>query len=362
MKSDTVFLIDDNPKNLQVAANMLRLANYKVLIADSGKEGLAKIEKYMPDIILLDIMMPVMDGYEVCMKLKSNEKTKDIPVIFLTAKTETESIAKGFEAGGVDYITKPFNSKELLARIQIHVTLQKQKTMLREVNTTKDKLFSVLGHDLRGNLASIISISELLLDDTYEKDPEQIKQFYRHINNQANNLNILLNNVLDWSKTRDNRIVFDPRKVDIKRLANMNIKLLKENAALKDLSLKSEIHEPVLVKGDENMINTVLRNLIFNAIKYTIPGGSISIMTESDKKNATIKVKDTGVGIRKEKQDSIFNSNTIVSTRGTIEETGTGLGLMICKEFVLKNKGDIWLESEPGEGTTIFFTIPLFRE
>jgi len=358
--SNTVFIIDDNVKNLQVVANLLRMSNYRVLFADNGKDGLKNIEKYRPDIILLDIMMPNMDGFEVCHRLKNNEKTRDIPVIFLTAKTESDSLTKAFELGGVDYVVKPFKSNELLARINAHVTIRKQKKQLEEVSITKDKLFSVLGHDLRGNLTSILSISELLLDESYVKDNEQIKEFHRYINNQANNLNIILNNVIDWSKSRDNTLAYDPRKVDLKKAAKSNVKLLKENASLKNIKLTSEITEPIIAYADENMLNTVLRNLIFNAIKFTNNGGNISIDVTVSESEAIMKVIDTGVGIRKEKQDSIFNSQNVVSTKGTAKETGTGLGLMICKEFTEKNKGRIWLESQPGKGTTVFFSIPLF--
>lgn len=358
-KANTVFLVDDNLKNIQVAANVLRLEGYKVLFSDNGKEGLKNIELYMPDIILLDIMMPIMDGFEVCKLLKENDKTRNIPVIFLTAKTEVDNISKGLELGGVDYITKPFNPKELIARLKTHLTIQNQKKELTELNETKDKLFSVMGHDLKGNVASILSLSGLLLDHEYEKSEDQRYEFYRYIHNQANNLNILLTNLLNWSKSRSDKMVYDPRPVDVKRIAEQNVRLLKENASLKNIKLISAVEVGFDVMIDENMINTVLRNLIFNAIKFTNVGGSITIDAEKRDGMAYIKVTDTGVGIRKEKQNTIFNRETVVSTNGTAEETGTGLGLSICNDFVAKNKGKIWLESEPGKGTTVYFSVPL---
>ncbi len=360
-EKNTIFIIDDNVKNLQVAANFLRMANYKVLISDNGKDGLVNIEKYQPDIVLLDIMMPGMDGYEVCQQLKINEKTRDIPVIFLTAKTETESLTKAFQTGGVDYVTKPFNSDELMVRINTHIMLRQQQKNLEILNITKDKLFRVLGHDLRGNLASILSMSELLLDENYEKDEQTITQFHRYINNQANNLNLLLNNVLEWARNKDNSLIFKPGRINLKKIADANVKLLKENALLKEITLTSAIEKDVFAYADMNMVNTIVRNLVFNAIKFTNSSGNVSIDCETSDQFIIVKVIDTGVGIRKEKQGSIFKNQRGNSTTGTANETGTGLGLIICKEFTLKNGGEIWLESEPGKGTTIFFTLPAYN-
>jgi two-component system, sensor histidine kinase and response regulator len=361
-KPETIFIIDDNLRNIQVAANVLRDEGFKVLFSDQGSEGIKNIEKYQPDLILLDIMMPLIDGFEVCTRLKSKDTTQDIPVIFLTAKTEIESITHGLALGGVDYVTKPFNANELLARIKTHLTLRRQQKELEMTNITKDKLFSVLGHDLRGNLASIITLSGLLLDPAYEKTEGQLKEFYGYIQNQANTLNIILTNVLDWSKSRDNKLSFDPHNIEIDKISENNIKLLGSNANLKQISMQSVVKPGVGAYADENMVNTVMRNLLFNAIKFTNLGGSIHIDAWKEAQRVVVKVEDTGVGIRKEKQPTIFSGETVAPTRGTNQETGTGLGLSICKEFVLKNGGEIWIESETGKGTKVFFSLPLQKK
>ena len=357
----TIFIVDDNIKNIQIAANFLRMANYKVLFADNGNEALKNIEKYMPNMVLLDIMMPGMDGFEVCSKLKENKTTKDIPVIFLTAKTEAETIEQGFKIGGVDYIIKPFNRQELIARINTHITLQSQQNELLQINKTKDKLFSVMGHDLRGNISTIVSMSELLLDKNYNKTEEQIDQFHRYINNQAKTLNIILNNLLDWSRLNDDRIIYDPGKINIKKSIDENVKHLIEDATLKNIIIESALKADLFGYADRNMLHTVLRNLIFNAIKFTNIGGIIKVNAEKQGNEIIISVADSGVGIRKEKQDMLFNNETIISTRGTAEETGTGLGLYLCKQFIEQNHGKLWLKSEPQKGSVFYFSIPVFQ-
>jgi len=211
-----ILLVDDSVQNLRLLGNMLREKNYQIALAQNGKEGLQLAHKILPDLILLDIMMPELDGYEVCDKLKKDEAAKDIPVIFLTAKTSNDDIIKGFRTGGVDYITKPFNKEELFMRIKTHLDLKrahdkisKQAESLRELNATKDKMFSVISHDLRAPLGGIKSMLDLIYEDQSEN--KQIsKQSLDSLKNAADRPYYLLETLWYWSRRQRRNLNYYP--------------------------------------------------------------------------------------------------------------------------------------------------------
>ena len=206
MKSDKnrqkVLIVDDVTKNIQLVANFLKQAGYDINFAISGKTAIKHIKKARFDLILLDIMMPEMDGFEVCKKLKSEDETKDIPVIFLTAKTDIDSITQAFKAGGVDYITKPFNKAELLARVKTHLELQHQKRNLKELNATKDKFFSIIAHDLKSPLNHLLGLSEILQKELESAGSDEIIKIANLINKSAKSGRLLLENLLEWSRSQ----------------------------------------------------------------------------------------------------------------------------------------------------------------
>lgn len=357
--SYNILIVDDLPKNIQVVAATLQTAGYNISFAQSGPRAieLCKVNDY--DLVLLDIMMPEMDGIEVCSIIKSDEQFKDLPIIFLTAKNDIDSITKAFQAGGVDYVAKPFKGAELLARVKTHVTLKKQKEELSQLNATKDKFFSIIAHDLRSPFTGLLGFAELLIEESETAEPEDLKNYYQMMYQSANQGYKLLSDLLEWSRTQTSQIQFTPSENKVEDSIAENISLLENNSKEKSISIQAEIQDDLNVFADPNMLNTVVRNLLSNAIKFTKPDGNILISARKKDSFAEIRIKDDGIGMNDKTKSRLFKVDENVSRRGTNNEAGTGLGLIICKEFVEKNQGNIWVESEEGKGSSFYFTIPL---
>ncbi|RMH69743.1 MAG: hybrid sensor histidine kinase/response regulator [Gemmatimonadetes bacterium] len=359
-EKQTILVVDDNPMNLRVLFDYLKASGFKTLIATSGERAIQQVERLQPDLILLDIMMPGIDGFETCRRLKSNLTTQDIPVIFMTALSDTEDKLRGFRVGAVDYITKPFHQEEVLARINTHLTLRNQKTELSELNATKDKFFSIIAHDLKSAFTSLLGFSQLITEsiDQFEKD--QIKNYISMMHSTTENTFKLLENLLAWSRIQNGMMEYDPEYIDLYQLSSDNINILKKMAEQKSIQLEHHITQGQFqVFVDPNMIKTVFRNLISNALKFTEPGGRVEIGAQRMESQVKVHILDTGVGIRADAIPKLFNIAESHRTNGTAGEKGTGLGLILCKELVETNHGTIWVESEAGQGSTFYFTLPL---
>ncbi|MCB1190773.1 MAG: hybrid sensor histidine kinase/response regulator [Leptospiraceae bacterium] len=306
-----------------------------------------------------------MNGYDVCKKLKENPKTKDIPIIFLTARSDIESITKGFNLGGVDYITKPFNASELVARIKTHITVQEQKEelikknqQLEELTATKEKIFTIIGHDLKGAFSGIIGLGRMLKNYFSEHTKEENEEYLGLLTQTAETGFSLLQNLLQWSRSQTGAINFDPEKLDVSAILSETLSLFHLATQKKELRIKIEIDNNIFVFADKNMIITVFRNLISNAIKFTPQKGSIAIQVIEQSDAIEFRIIDSGVGIKPEKIDQLFKIKSTFSTLGTAGEQGTGIGLILSYEFIQKNNGKIWVESELGKGTSFIFTLP----
>jgi signal transduction histidine kinase len=356
-----ILVAEDIAKNMEVVCNILRKAGYRPAMAGNGRQALKMVSNVKPDLILLDIMMPEMDGFEACRHLKKDPETKDIPVIFLTAKTDTIDIVKGFKLGAEDYITKPFKGAELLSRIKTHLELKFSREALKELNATKDKFFSIIAHDLKDPLQFLLLSADSLYNRYDSFDETKRKDYIHRFHNSSQQLSALLENLLVWARSQSGSIKTKPGKIDIRDLAAESIDLLKGNAQKKDIELSSQIGPGIFAFADKNMIRTVLRNLISNAVKYTPPGGKVKVNASTSIKGdrLEISVSDTGVGINEQDITGLFSIDVKKSTRGTDNEKGTGLGLILCKEFVEKNNGSISVTSTPGKGSCFTFTLPV---
>jgi two-component system sensor histidine kinase/response regulator len=353
-----ILLVDDIPDNLRVLGGILKEEGYKIRPVLNGELALQVAEKEKPDLILLDIMMPGMDGYEVCRKLKQNPGLKDIPVIFISALNDTNDLVKAFESGGVDYITKPFQAAEVSVRVATHLRICQQNNELRELNATKDKFFSIIAHDLRGPIGNMLSISEMI-SEKGQVDEDTLYSFLEMQKELSKDTIQLLENLLIWARSNTNRIEFEPELLDLNQLIKeciegVNIQSINKNIVISDSSpVKCQLF------ADENMIRLIMRNLLSNAIKFTPNGGQISISTNLNSDDSiVISVKDTGIGIPPEMLPKLFHIDVNNKRYGTDGETSNGLGLMLCKEFVEKHSGKIWAESEEEKGSTFSFSIP----
>ncbi len=353
-----ILIVDDVPKNIQVLGNLLAKFDCELAIAMNGQQALNTVAKIKPDLILLDVMMPVMDGHETCRILKSNAETKDIPVIFLSAKTETEDIVKGFELGAVDYVSKPFIGSELLARVKTHLTLKTTKNLLEQEVTSKNKFFSIISHDLRGAFGIIMNFIQIIQENGEFLSKDEIDELLNDIGNTSKNTLDLLENLLRWARSQTGSIKFKPNDYNVQEIFSEVIQKQENIAQAKNITLLYETTDTLNVFGDKNMILVVLRNIISNAIKFTSAEGKILVSSEDIGDYAKIKVSDNGIGIKPDAIEKLFSIDTKVSTYGTEQEQGNGLGLVLCQEFVKRNNGDIGIESKYGEGTTVWFTLP----
>lgn len=362
MKMDTytsnILIVDDIPDNLRVLGGILREEGYKIRPVLNGELALQVAVKEKPELILLDIMMPGMDGYEVCRRLKANPGLKDIPVIFISALSDTNDLVKAFESGGVDYITKPFQAAEVAIRVATHLKICRQNAELRELNATRDKFFSIIAHDLRGPIGNMLSISEMI-SEKGQVDEETMYTFLEMQKELSQDTFQLLENLLIWARSNTNRIEFEPDMLDLNYLIKECIEVLNLQAQKKNISVLDLTPAGCKVFADENMMHLVIRNLLSNAIKFTPQGGKVSIFANSGPDQSTIiSVKDTGIGIPAEMLDKIFRIDVSNKRAGTDGESSNGLGLLLCKEFVEKHKGSIWVESEENSGSEFSFLIP----
>lgn len=357
-----ILIVDDIPGNIQIIGNILKDYDYDIEFATNGKDALDWLETKRFDLVLLDIMMPGMDGFEVCEKIiRSNIDAKP-GIIFITAKSDMDSIVRGLELGAVDYIVKPFHKKELLARVRIHLTILRQKYELQQANAFKSKLLSVIGHDLRDPIGSLKSYVDIYLELHPDIDAN-IKEFMHEVSGISENAYILLENLLSWAKSQTGNIACTPKPTDFNTVVKDSIALLLNLAKKKNIQLLTDIPENTVAYCDAELISTVIRNLVANAIKFSYHDGSVLIRTSRKKIDGremlVIFVEDKGVGIRKANLDKLFNKDIHYTTYGTENEKGSGLGLKICQEFIGMNGGSIWVKSSKDKGTIFSFSLPL---
>ncbi len=251
------------------------------------------------------------------------------------------------------------DKKYVLLTIDDITKLKEKEDKLRKAIATKDKFFSIISHDLRGPIGGILGLSEIIQEDIEEDNFDNFKGYMEMMHHEIENTHKLLENLLLWSRNQKGDIELKPELLDPKTIAKDILSLLKGLAEKKGIQIKNNIPENLLVKADKQMLSTVIRNLVSNAIKFTNQDDVITINAKPKKKYIEFSVADTGVGIPEETQANLFNISVNSSTRGTGNEKGTGLGLMLCKEFVEKHKGEIWVKSKLNEGTTVFFTFPI---
>jgi two-component system, sensor histidine kinase and response regulator len=361
----TVLIVDDNSNNVKIIAITLRSLNYKLVIATSGKSAIEMVDKTRPDIVLLDVMMPGMDGYEACQIIKSKKENENLPIIFLTALNDKSNIIKGFDAGGVDYITKPFNKEELISRVKTHLELkftqdelQKTSNYLSDLNSLKDKMFSVIGHDLRSPLGSVKMTLEFLSETVSDTTGEELKSTVDLLLKTTDEVFSLLENLLGWARSQSGNLSVDKEPIDLYDLVNNIYLLNKGNINIKNIDFTIDMDPGTTIFADLNTITIVFRNLLSNAIKFTPNHGKITIASREMNGNVQIEFRDSGVGIPESNISKLFDPTQHLTTYGTNRESGSGLGLNLCHDFTKRNDGEISVVSELGKGTSFFLLLP----
>lgn len=364
----TVMIVDDVDANVLLLKLLLTKAGYKTTTAYNGKDAFSLVSRTSPDLILLDIMMPVMDGHEVAEILKGMPDKRDIPIIFLTALNSPEDIVTGFKNGAADYISKPFNKEELLIRVKHQLslvsakkTIEKQKEELEKTIEARDKLYSLIAHDLRAPIGSLrMVMNALSMNIDRSKLDEDIYEVFITGNRLAEDTFVLLDNLLKWTKSQTGRLktVFQD-DVEILSLIKGELEVSEVVAELKQISIVFNGYSEAKARIDQDMIKTVIRNLLNNAIKFSNRGSEIIVSLREEGDRVVISVSDKGKGMKASDQEKIFKTNVHTSSFGTENEEGSGLGLLICKEFINRNNGEIWFVSKEGAGSTFSFYIPI---
>ena len=362
-----ILIVDDVMSNVLLLKVLLTNEKFAIATASNGRQALEQVEKENPDLVLLDVMMPDMSGFEVAQHLKSNPNTADIPIIFLTALNSTADIVKGFQVGANDFISKPFNKEELIIRVTHQISLVAAKRLIlsktEELQRTiagRDKLYSVIAHDLRSPMGSIkMVLNMLILNLPSEKIGAEMYELLTMANQTTEDVFSLLDNLLKWTKSQIGKLNVVYQDVDLVEVTAGVIEIFSMVASLKKIRIHEMKPEKMMVNADIDMLKTVVRNLLSNAIKFSKENSEVLVKMEEVDGMAVVSVQDYGCGISEEGQKKLLHTDTHFSTFGTNNEEGSGLGLLLCKDFVVKNGGKLWFTSKEGEGSIFSFSIPV---
>lgn len=332
--------------------------------AYNAKSGIdmCKLEHY--DLILMDVHMPEMTGFEAAKIIRNTKEIKDIPIIFITAKERDEKMIKfALDMGGIDFLHKSFSDIELIRLVSLYLRFIKREKEINaeliKANDSKDRFFSIIAHDLKSPFNGFLGYLGILKTDLMKMSIEEIIETIGEIHDSANNLYELLENLLDWSRIQRNQMPMELTSFPLKFIVSNIFNIAKLSAENKNITLTNAIDDNLLAFADVKMVQTVLRNLILNSIKFVNEGGSVMVTGNAIQDNyISISVIDNGIGMNEEAMQKIFKIDESYSTLGTNEEKGTGLGIVLCDELVKKNDGVLTVESELGKGTKFSFTLP----
>lgn len=356
-----LLIIDDKPENLKLISGFFEDTNYFVRSTTSPEEALDICNNTELDLILLDIRMPV-DGFKVFNRIKSTANNCSTPVIFMAEKTDLENITKAYSVGARDVITKPFQLEELLSKVSTQSLLHVHYKQIQELVAAKNKIFSIIGHDLRSPFTALIGFANLLLENLKETDNiEAIK--YTEIISRVSTMNLdLLDNLLTYAKDLEKDAQETLECININNTVSEVLQIVQPSALLKDIKLIQIFGEQKETYGTKDLIATMIRNIVSNAIKYTNDGGSVTIQTNVIGDLIEIEIADTGVGMDTRTINKLFDYNTKQSLEGTAGELGSGYGLLLSKEIADKHNGKISVDSTKGIGTNFKINLPIYSK
>ena len=364
-----ILIVDDVVSNVLLLKILLTNEKFQVCTANNGTSCIEMARSEHPDLILLDVMMPDISGFDTAVILKKDETTKEIPIIFLTALNTPADLVHGFQVGANDFLTKPFNKEELVMRVMQQISLvaakriiEKQNAELRATLSNRDKMYSVIAHDLRSPMASIRMVLNLLVQSTtVETVGEETYMLLDQANRESEEVHDLLDNLLKWTKSQTGRLSVVIQDLDLNDIIPGVVDIFEMIAQTKNIKLNLERpEEPLIVHADNDMLKTVVRNFMSNAIKFSPEGSSIEIVMKKEGDYAKVSVSDHGVGIAADRLETIFHKGD--TTYGTGGEEGSGLGLQLCQDFATKIGGECQVESTEGQGSTFSVLIPLKKE
>lgn len=360
MKKNKILIVDDVKDNVELMDQFFKACGYDTVLAFGGNEALEKAERENPDIILLDIMMPDPDGFEVCRILKK-ERThfKNIPIILVTAKDDVESKVKGLSIGADDYVAKPYDIKELEARVKSALRLKQALDELKELNDLKNQFLGMASHDIKGPVIRIEKVAESILNKQKGKlSKEELDQLTK-VQKEAKGIFNLISDLLDVVKIETKQLGVQKREVDISKLLEEVTHMNQALAGAKGINLEFVVEKGTpAISADPDRLLEVMDNLVMNAVKFSKKGQHISLLLKKVQGGIEFSVADEGVGIPKQELSKVFQRFSKLSPKPTAGESGTGLGLSICKDIIDLHRGKIDVESEVGKGTKVKIFLP----
>lgn len=359
----TLLVVDDNPVNLQLLFKFLSTSGYRVLVAEDGESAIGQAVETRPDLILMDVLLPGMSGFETTRALQEREATAGIPVIFLTALSRTSDKIEGFRAGGVDYLTKPLQFEEVLARIRVHLEIRRLQDELESTNRElterdrrRDRLLSIIAHDLKSPMATFVNATR----DLSRRSPHDpaFGEMLAALSERAERMNGFLETLLEWSRIQLDSSIETRTRFELDELIGRVLDHVADAASAKEIHLRSDVQKRVEIEQNRTALQMVLINLATNAIKFTPRDGSVGIRAREEEGVVTLEVHDTGVGIEPERLEKLFEGHKQVRRTGTAGEQGAGLGLMLSRDLVAWMRGTLTVDSTPERGSVFTIRLP----
>lgn len=352
-----ILIVDDELFNIESLVGLLK-SEFTIMVAKGGEQALRVLQPdSMPDLILLDIIMPEMDGFEVCRRLKGEKATAGIPIIFITGITTPAEEIRGLELGAMDFIRKPFNAHVVLTRVRTHLEFSRQKKHLLELNLLKNKFLGMAAHDLRNPLTSICGLSEMMLHMKL-KEEEQLR-FLKTIHEVGLQMRSLIDDLLDVSVIESGHFTMNLASGNLGELVQSRVDLFRFAAEKKHITMQIVPHVTPEIRLDEARLGQVVDNLLANAIKFSPPETQVLVRTGQEGGKVWVAVTDQGPGLSVDDQKRLFGAFQKLSARPTGKERSTGLGLSIVKKIIDAHQGEIRVTSEVGAGSTFTVLLPV---
>lgn len=350
-----VLLIDDQPANVRVVGQLLARAGFDVVPALNGEDGLALATDRAPDLVLLDMRMPGLGGFDVLQALQAMPATREVPVIFLTADDERDSLTRAFAAGAVDYIVKPFVAEELLGRVRTHIELKQSRDALKRIASERQQMADTIAHDLRNYFTNVLFAADMLRDPDLPLDTRL--RLVDSIRQSGDSGMLFLQAVLEHQGHEAQGVAL--ARLDSRVLLEDVAALLEPQARAKSITIDVRTQEAVHVLAQQAGAVHVLQNLLSNAIKYSPPQNEVTLQAIVYGRNGRLSVMDRGPGVSKSDQARLFQRYVRLSAQPTQGESSTGLGLALAKQRARTMGGDLWYDQREGGGSIFTFELPL---
>ncbi len=349
-----ILVVDDQPANIQVLGKL----GHEIIPATDGMTALKRLALRKPDLILLDLLMPDMDGYETCRRIKENPEWQNIPVVFLSAADDKDFIVRALESGGVDFITKPFNQAELVSRVRTQLALKSARDRLAQMAEDKDELLGILAHDLKSHLGGMEMSAQLLHDRIATHSDAKSQQLAENILRTSGQVLSFVKEYLA-NAAADHNLSASPVQIGLADAAAATVRQYEEIARRKKITIQTELERSnTLVLADSTALDQVLDNLVSNAVKFSPPGKQVFVTVKPAAGMVECRIRDEGPGFTPEDQARMFHRYGRLSARPTNGEPSSGLGLSIVRKLVQAMNGQVTCESTPGAGATMVIRLP----